>query len=355
VNTARSVPPVALVGLLLGALCSSGCALFGSSEPPPPRVELDILAGELSGITRMAEGYLVAEDELVGSVLFVPGPTFEEGRLETKRAQTTSVRFERSRRSAEPFTKHPRLWPVQDVEALASDRLTAAFVLGSHQSKRGERRPDREFLLGLEWRPDDRELRLTLESREQRNLIARLDEAMQHACETDTTLCIRLVGDAQHIDARLNLEGLAYDPGDRDLYLGLRGPRTVDGHAIVVRMPVGTAFAPEPVAGAQVLVLDLEGGGVTGLAWDGWRDRLLVLAGPEQNDPKVPSSLFVLEPNHRQLERLHTFPLELTQERGRPEGIEVTRDDGLWIVFDRPARKSALWHYPELWARPPDP
>jgi hypothetical protein len=153
---------------------------------------------------------------------------------------------------------------------------------------------------------------------------------------------------------RLNLEGLAYDPRDRDLYVGLRGPRSASGDAIVVRMPVGTAFAPGPAEGAQVLVLDLDGRGVTGLAWDGWRDRLLVLAGPERDDPDVPSSLFAFEPNHRHLERLHSFPLEITRERGRPEGIEVTREEGLWVVFDRPTRKPALWHYPDLWEGPPD-
>jgi len=334
--------------LVLATLGSSGCALFASPEPPPPRVELDIVAGELSGIASVAEGFLVAEDELTGSLIFVPAPPLEEGRLATHEEQTSIVRFERSRFGAAPFSQMPRLWPIQDVEGVASDRVTAVFVLGSHRPKRGERRPDREFLLGLEWRPDERELTLTLESREQRQLVERLDEALQAACEGDSALCIRLLGDARTAAHRLNLEGLAYDPRDRDLYIGLRGPLTEAGDALVFRMPIGAAFASEPTEGARVLTLDLDAGGVTGLAWDPWRDRLLVLAGPEKDDPSVPSSLYALDPNTRRLEKLHTFPVELVAERGRPEGIEVTHEDGLWLVFDRSAQKPALWHYPDL-------
>jgi hypothetical protein len=320
----------------------SGCAGLASDERPP-RVDLDIVAGELSGIAPVAGGYLVAEDELVGSVLFVPAPSVEAGR-----AQTTIVKFERARRDAEPFASRQRLWPVQDVEALASDGVSAVFVLGSHNPKHGERRPDREFLLGLEWRLDRRELRLTLDTREQRHLIDRIDEALRHACQGNPALCIPLHPNDGRVAGRLNLEGLAYDPQDRELYVGLRGPRTASGDALVIRMPVGTAFSSTPEPGARVLPVDLDGGGVTDLAWDPWRDRLLLVSGPERDDPDALSSIYTLDPNSGRIERPYTFPAEVVRERGRPEGIAVTRDAGLWLVFDLSTRPPALWHYPEV-------
>lgn len=136
----------------------------------------------------------------------------------------------------------------------------------------------------------------------------------------------------------LNIEGISII-GDR-LFAGLRAP-SLDGNAFLVSVPLAELFKPEHdalPADASVAVLPLhlgQGVGIRDLAPlpDG---RLLVLAGPAQEQPDVPYSLFAVEPREggRNTDLGHLAPLPASDAKGKAEAVAIRGPDRVTVFFD---------------------
>ena len=163
---------------------------------------------------------LIADDELVGTVLDCPEPLLNPWNCGL-------VRIERKRKQSRPHTEQPRLAAVQDIEGLASDRSNTVFLVGSHEGKGGEHRPDREFLIRAEWDDEKRELEW---------------KWIYEGLAKDFQKVLQDVGekfplDKTTIHEEFNIEGLAYrllSDSEGMLYVGLRAPLTPDGKAVIL-------------------------------------------------------------------------------------------------------------------------
>jgi hypothetical protein len=134
----------------------------------------------------------------------------------------------------------------------------------------------------------------------------------------------------------LNVEGIAV-VGDR-LFVGLRAP-SIRGKAYLVAVKIDDLFAPGnaplraipeefPLAlGRDVGIRDL-----APLS----ENRLLILAGPAQEQAEVPYSLFMLDLNRGGLLKKIGDLDELPRDdgKGKPEAIVVLAPDRVLILFD---------------------
>jgi hypothetical protein len=341
-------PRVRLSIFLVLLACTTPRESPADSSPPAPQAEsgradrvLHVGVSELSGLAAVRGGFMVADDELVGSVVFVPDAAGAGAE-----SPAEIVKFDRSRKKSKPLSDALRLFPIQDVEGIASDGAEAVFVLGSHQPKKDARRTDREFLIRLAWDPTESVLRVKGDSWEQYGLIDMLGRVLEAGCATPASSpCIPFASTATTVDARFNLEGLAYDAESESLYVGFRGPLTSESKAIVVQLPESSARSGEPT-GARVLSLELNGAGVASLEWDPGANRLLVLSGPEVDSPDARSEIFSFDPASGAVEQRYTFAAAAVGANRRPEGIALAPDGKLWIVFDDADGVPALRHHP---------
>ncbi|HBP23416.1 MAG TPA: hypothetical protein DEA08_37265 [Planctomycetes bacterium] len=316
---------------LLGpiSLCLVAClGCFGSSrlEASPPLearpLELEGVALELSGVARVKGGYLLADDELVGTLLFVSDEELAGGR-----PIATLVKPERKRGDTAELEGLTKLFPIQDFEGLAADRKgQRVYMLGSHCGKqkksKWERRADREFILQAEWKKGELVVPTRKESDEELGRYRRLIDDLSREDDDDD----RFEG--------LNAEGLTLE-GD-DLIVGLRAPLSSAGKAQLFRAPVERVFSGRKVKWSA-LELDLEGGGVRGLHWDRERELLFVLSGATSDDPETANALWSCGKNGETLTRVHTFP---KSARAFPEGL-CRAGEELLIVVDAEGAKRA--------------
>lgn len=128
----------------------------------------------------------------------------------------------------------------------------------------------------------------------------------------------------------LNIEGLAWNPREGCLMLGLRSPR-IGKDAGLIRLKERDRTQPFTlenltVVGA-VVPLALGGAGIRGLGYDAKGGRLLVISGPTETQNKKPFALFEWEVGVPR--RLRLLESEL-----KPEGICRLSGDQLLIVCD---------------------
>jgi hypothetical protein len=280
-----------------------------------PPIQVQVTPPELSGCAVVDGGILVVEDEVIGAVLFAPAPIVPPLNM-------TTVKLERRKKDRAPFTDKFKLFPVQDFEDIASDRLETVFFIGSHKGKDGKRNPDREFLIRAEWKQKDGELKVVGENY---RLLEALNKALA-AAGVDLGLTREDVNDS------LNVEGLALH--DDRLFIGLRAPLSAGGKAIVC---TGSAEAlgrggSTPI---EITELDLDGGGVRALDWDPVRNVLLVLSGPSEDGDSAPAALWTCNPDGTGLTRVLRF--DAATARKQPEGIcRLPKESGgkLLVVLD---------------------
>lgn len=310
-------------------LCLAAClGCFGSSrlEASPPLearpLELEGVALELSGVARVKGGYLVADDELVGALLFLSDEELAGGRPLAR-----LVKPERKRDDVAELEGLTKLFPIQDFEGLAADEKgKRVYLLGSHYGKQKKgtwlRRGDREFILQAEWKKGELVVPTRKESDEDLGRYRRLIDDLSREDEDDDRF------------ADLNAEGLALR-GD-DLIVGLRAPLSQAGKAQLFQAPVKRVFSGRKVPWRS-LELDLEGGGVRGLHWDRQAKRLFVISGATVDDPETANALWSCGPNGETLTRLHTFSKDA---RGFPEGL-CRAGEELLVVVDAEGAKRA--------------
>ncbi|HEY0099534.1 MAG TPA: DUF3616 domain-containing protein [Pyrinomonadaceae bacterium] len=152
---------------------------------------------------------------------------------------------------------------------------------------------------------------------------------------------LRGMGDRKYKDGGINVEGVAWDPREGRLLLGLRSP-VVDGHALVVplrlRDPRRTFTADNvEVVDAKAIRLPLGGAGIRSIEYDERVKAFRVLSGAAANSEKADFKLWEWNGDAARpvLREASTFDRRL-----KPEGVtrfSARGRDFTFIVFDTSA------------------
>jgi len=145
-----------------------------------------------------------------------------------------------------------------------------------------------------------------------------------------------------------NIEGLAFEPSQGRLLIGLRSPTVLDHGkpaAVVLSLKNPHAMFDPPqtkaILDTQPMLLDLEGAGIRGMTWDAERKGVWIVAGrsadPDQPVDKFHPSVWFWDPNHTnrplrkalldlgQLENLESVCM---LDRNGKHGLLLISDDG---------------------------
>lgn len=149
---------------------------------------------------------------------------------------------------------------------------------------------------------------------------------------------LRGEGDRKSKDGGINIEGLAWDPRNGRLLLGLRSP-VVDGQALLVPLKLRDsrgAFTIDnlQVEGGKALRLSLGGLGVRGIEYDGQAKVFRILSGATEEQQLTDFGLWQWNGDEKQsvLREMNKFDKTL-----KPEGVaRVTagKRDFLIVVLD---------------------
>ena len=278
-----------------------------------------VVAGfETSASTFVGKKLLIADDELVGSVLQCPEPLLTPWNCGIAKVQ-------RKRKKSRPHTEQPRLAAVQDIEGLASDRDKIVFLVGSHEGKDGERRSDREFLIRADWDDEEKELEW-LWSYE--GLARDFQKAFQSIGEEFKLTDMK-------IHEEFNIEGLAYRSVKENtgiLYVGLRAPLTSDGEALILAYDLDPSRPPADFSFTTHRA-DLRDREIRGLDWDSDQQRLLIVAvanKTEDPDLRQPGVLLAYSLETSSYKLIYDF----RNQRGIPEAVSRTPSGRLLVLFD---------------------
>lgn len=138
-------------------------------------------------------------------------------------------------------------------------------------------------------------------------------------------------------DGGINVEGIAWDPRNKRLLLGLRSP-VVDGQALVVPLKLRDAnaafsFDNLEVEGRKAIRLPLNGAGIRSIEYDEARKAFFLITGAGPNSEKMDFKLWEWSGNEAPaLREMNTFDRRL-----KPEGITRFANgnrDFVFIVFD---------------------
>ena len=149
---------------------------------------------------------------------------------------------------------------------------------------------------------------------------------------------LRGMEETKYRDGGINLEGVAWDPVNKRLLLGVRSP-VVDGQALVVplrlRDPRGSfSVANLEVEGGRAIKLPFNGAGIRSIEYDERARAFHVITGAGPNAEKLDFKLWEWDGNSERpaLRELGTYPRTL-----KPEGFTRVatgeRDFG-FLVFD---------------------
>jgi Protein of unknown function (DUF3616) len=155
---------------------------------------------------------------------------------------------------------------------------------------------------------------------------------------TENVAELREVSESLGKDGGLNIEGLAWDPRQGRLLLGLRSP-VVDGHALLIPLRLRDrrgAFSLDnlEVEGSKAIRLSLEGLGVRAIEYDGRAKIFKLISGAAENQKQTEFVLWDWNGNeqHPVLRQTDRFEQSL-----KPEGVAratVGSRDFIIIVFD---------------------
>lgn len=139
-------------------------------------------------------------------------------------------------------------------------------------------------------------------------------------------------------DGGINVEGIAWDPVNTRLLLGLRSP-VVDGQALIVPLKfrdpkAALSFENLEVEGGKAIRLSLAGGGIRSIEYDQERKAFFLITGAGPNSEKMDFKIWEWSGNGQgpTLREMNTFDRRL-----KPEGItrvSTAARDFVFIVFD---------------------
>ena len=149
---------------------------------------------------------------------------------------------------------------------------------------------------------------------------------------------LRGMEDTKYGEGGINIEGIAWDPVNKRLLLGMRSP-VVEGQALVVPVKMRdskAAFSLDnlEVEGRKAIRLPLGGAGIRSIEYDDSRKAFYVISGAGPNSEKIDFKIWEWNGNEATpgLRELQTFDRRL-----KPEGItrvSTGSGDFTFIVFD---------------------
>lgn len=130
----------------------------------------------------------------------------------------------------------------------------------------------------------------------------------------------------------LNIEGIAWDPDQKRLLLGLRSP-IVNGQAMVVPVSTGAAFSANEMKfdEAKPMMLALGGSGIRDIQYDSRLKSFLVISGAPENVDKGEFILWQWDGKSQPVQK------SVLDQKVKPEGITAVSVGGnnfIYIVCD---------------------
>ncbi len=154
----------------------------------------------------------------------------------------------------------------------------------------------------------------------------------------DNVIELRGLENTKYSNGGINVEGIAWDPRNQRLLLGLRSP-VVEGNALVVplklRDPKATlSFDNLEVEGGKAIALALGGAGIRSIEYDESKKAFYLITGAGPNSEKMNFKTWEWSGNDATpaLREMETFDRRL-----KPEGITRFSNgarDFVFIVFD---------------------
>lgn len=154
----------------------------------------------------------------------------------------------------------------------------------------------------------------------------------------DNVAELRGMENTKYNDGGINVEGVAWDPVNTRLLLGLRSP-LVDGQALAVPLKLRDPKAPLSfenleVEGGKAIRLSLAGAGIRSIEYDQERKAFFLITGAGPNSEKMDFKLWEWSGNGESptFREMNTFDRRL-----KPEGItrvSTGARDFIFIVFD---------------------
>ncbi|MFN0084622.1 MAG: DUF3616 domain-containing protein [Blastocatellia bacterium] len=145
---------------------------------------------------------------------------------------------------------------------------------------------------------------------------------------TDTTL--KVAGEPNGLKGGLNIEGIAWDPNEARLLLGLRSPQLGKSAAVLpvrLRDPQGP-FTPANLLIEAPIYLSLGGQGVRDITYDTKLKNFLIISGAPETQPKSDFALWEWNGADTSPARLMTL-----DENLKPEGITSVKFNDRNFVF----------------------
>ena len=294
---------IAVVGLLMRASqVGSSVGLYAGSE----RAMTAFSGGrfEASGVAHVpgTDGVLFVDDDRPNEVFWM--------RLGGDRKQAGAIK------SVNIATS------IIDLEGITTDGAYF-YVVGSQSRSRG---PD---LVGL--------ARFKFDAATQRvtgtETASRLKKFL-----ADNVAELRGMENTTYNDGGINVEGIAWDPGNKRLLVGLRSP-VVEGQALVVPLKLRDPNAALSldnlqVEGNKAIRLPLGGAGIRSIEYDQTRSAFFVITGAGPNSERMDFKFWEWTGNDGTpaLREFDTFDRRL-----KPEGVtrvSTAAQNFLFIVFD---------------------
>lgn len=232
------------------------------------------------------------------------------------------MRLDANRKQAGPINPVKLAASIIDLEGITTDG-DHFYVVGSQSKSKGG------DLTGLARFKFDAKIHQALDTR----AISGLKNFL-----ADNVAELSGMGNRKYSDGGINVEGIAWDPRNMRLLLGLRSP-VIDGQALVVplklRDPKGAfSFDNLEVEGRKAIRLSLGGAGIRSIEYDEIRTTFRLITGAGPNSEKMDFKLWEWSGNGESptLRATDTFDRRL-----KPEGItRISSDAGnfIFIVFD---------------------
>jgi hypothetical protein len=302
-----------LLMLLLAAIIVSGLVLYLSKSYSSARVSGASIetAHTFAGGTFEASG--VAHVPGTNSILFV-----DDGRP----SEVLWMQLDKDGMQAGSIKAVNLGITVDDPEGITTDG-SYVYVIGSHSRSKGDKQASiARFKFNTE-----------TESVEQVQTISDLKRFL-----VENVAELRALASKKAKDDGINIEGLAWDPEEGHLLVGLRSP-VIDGNAVLVRLkprdPRGP-FSYDNLAatGVEALRLPLGGLGIRSIEYDERQKIFHIIAGATESQDKVHFQLWEWggKADNSRLREVTTFDRKL-----KPEGITHASIGGgnfKFVVFD---------------------
>jgi hypothetical protein len=253
---------------LLGLLLYGGTTQIQAEDSFPVFTEFQEVEGiyEPSAAEQMPDGRIfVIEDEVAHSLAILS--INEDGTFEVERLDPESF-LETASDDGIP----------EDFEGIAVDNDGYVYITTSHSRETdGKAYPHREKLIRFKMEGNK-----PIDMAVYGNLLADLSAYHIHLEDSAAILNVKDEGG-------LNIEGIAFDSDKEKLLVGLRSPQ-YEGEAIILTINnVKEIFeqGAKAIIEEEAVLLDLDGGGVRGIAYMPKLKGYLVISGPSNRDRSI--------------------------------------------------------------------